>query len=351
MPNMYEYFVALGLNLLAVGGYFGYIVPDRLGFNSQFVGLRRQILDRAHIVSLVYRAPFPQITADTLMFILRRSTSVNPNYTVEIGEYGCELLQIPQSDFEQNPDHSFQCYDSIDAMNLIKKLECLPNLVPLNSICESTSGFGGKSKLITQTKVSPSQIEVIKGDSIGRYIFKKNYWFDFRKENITGRTTDKTKLGAKPKVLLRKTGDRILAVFDDSGIFPEQSLYFLFNNRSTIDFKYLLGILNSALVTFYYRNRLITNRRSIAQLKKVHLDQFHIRTIDFSDPTDKTCHDRMVELVDQMLEFNKQLAGAKAPQTKTILQRQLETTDRQIDRLVYELYELTEEEIKIVEES
>jgi hypothetical protein len=59
----------------------------------------------------------------------------------------------------------------------------------------------------------------------------------------------------------------------------------------------------------------------------------------------------MVELVEQMLGLNKQLAESKEPQTKTVLQRQIETTDRQIDRLVYELYELTEEEIKIVEES
>jgi hypothetical protein len=44
-------------------------------------------------------------------------------------------------------------------------------------------------------------------------------------------------------------------------------------------------------------------------------------------------------------------AEAKEPQTKTVLQRQIETTDHQIDRLVYELYELTEDEIRIVEGS
>jgi hypothetical protein len=52
-----------------------------------------------------------------------------------------------------------------------------------------------------------------------------------------------------------------------------------------------------------------------------------------------------------MLDLNKHLVEAKAPQTKTVLQRRIETTDRQIDRLVYELYELTEDEIKIVEGS
>jgi len=269
---------------------------------------------------------------------------------VDIGEYKCELLRIPQLEFENLPDCSFQYCDSVGAMKLIKKIESLSNLAPLGNICKSTSGFGGKSSLITSSKVSDTQIKIIKGNSIGRYTFKNNYWFDFRKENITGRTKDKTKLGAKPKLLLRKTGDTILATLDDSGIFPEQSLYFLFDNQTDLDFKYLLGTLNSTFVTFYYRNRLITNRRSIAQLKKVHLDAIPVRTIDFSDKKDKSRHDKMVSLVETMLELNKQLAKAKTSHEKTALKRQIDTTDRQIDNLVYQLYNLTKQEIAIVEE-
>ena len=74
-----------------------------------------------------------------------------------------------------------------------------------------------------------------------------------------------------------------------------------------------------------------------------------IRTIHFSEANDKSCHDRMVNLVQQILELNKQLAEAKVPQAKIVLQRQIETTDRQIDQLVYDLYGLIDEEIKIVE--
>ena len=87
------------------------------------------------------------------------------------------------------------------------------------------------------------------------------------------------------------------------------------------------------------------------EYRPMYIKQLSIRTINFSDPADKTRHDRMVELVGQMLDLNKQLAEAKAPQAKTVLQRRIEATDRQIDRLVYELYELTEDEIKIVEGS
>jgi hypothetical protein len=57
----------------------------------------------------------------------------------------------------------------------------------------------------------------------------------------------------------------------------------------------------------------------------------------------------MVALVETMLALHKRLPAAHTPQEKDMLQRQIETTDRQIDRLVYDLYSLTTEEIAIVE--
>ena len=51
-----------------------------------------------------------------------------------------------------------------------------------------------------------------------------------------------------------------------------------------------------------------------------------------------------------MLTLHKQLASAKTAHDKTVVQRQIEASDRQIDRLVYELYNLTDEEIAILEE-
>jgi hypothetical protein len=59
----------------------------------------------------------------------------------------------------------------------------------------------------------------------------------------------------------------------------------------------------------------------------------------------------MVELVKVMLDLHKQQTIARTDHEKKSLQRQITATDRQIDSLVYELYGLTEEEIKIVEES
>jgi len=52
-----------------------------------------------------------------------------------------------------------------------------------------------------------------------------------------------------------------------------------------------------------------------------------------------------------MLQLHKSLASAKTPGERNVLQRQVDGTDRQIDQLVYALYGLTDDEIKIVEET
>ena len=63
-----------------------------------------------------------------------------------------------------------------------------------------------------------------------------------------------------------------------------------------------------------------------------------------------TVHDRMVKLVDSMLGLHKQLAAAKSEAQKAVIERQIDATDAEIDRLVYDLYGLTAEEIALVEE-
>ena len=350
MPNMYEYFVAQGLNLVAFNGCFSFIVPDRLGYNAQFVRLRRRVLTDARINELVYKVPFPGIVADTLIFVLQKGAPAK-TWSVSISEFGKPAIKRQQAELLQHPTHAFEYFEDQRTMEFIQSVASSGRIKILERICDSTSGYGGKSHLIHTARQNNREIPTLKGDSIGRYQLRKRYWFDFRRENITGRTTDASKLGVVPKILIRKTGDRIIATADDSGIFPEQSLYFLFNNRSGLNLHYLLGLLNSRLLTSYYRAKCITNKKSIAQVKKIDLDQLPIRTIDFTDRADKARHDRMVELVEQMLALHKQLATAKTAHAKTNLQRQIDATDAQIDKLVYELYGLTEDEIKIVEEA
>jgi hypothetical protein len=74
-----------------------------------------------------------------------------------------------------------------------------------------------------------------------------------------------------------------------------------------------------------------------------------LRPINFADPADVARHDRMVALVEAMLDLHRKLAAAVTGQEQAVLQRQIVVTDRLIDRLVYELYGLTEAEVGTVE--
>jgi hypothetical protein len=79
------------------------------------------------------------------------------------------------------------------------------------------------------------------------------------------------------------------------------------------------------------------------------MENLPIRPINPNDPADIARHDRMDALVTQMLDLNKKLQDARLEQERTMLSRQIEATDGAIDKLVYELYGLTEEEIEVVE--
>jgi len=70
--------------------------------------------------------------------------------------------------------------------------------------------------------------------------------------------------------------------------------------------------------------------------------------IDFSNPVEKAQHDKLIALVDNMLELQKKYHEARMEIDKGLYERQIKIVDVQIDRLVYDLYWLTEEEVKVV---
>jgi hypothetical protein len=71
--------------------------------------------------------------------------------------------------------------------------------------------------------------------------------------------------------------------------------------------------------------------------------------IDFSNPTEKAQHDKLVALVESMLELQKKYYDARMERDKELYEQQIKVVDAQIDRLVYDLYRLTEEEVGVVE--
>jgi type I restriction-modification system DNA methylase subunit len=116
-----------------------------------------------------------------------------------------------------------------------------------------------------------------------------------------------------------------------------------------INAAYLVALLNSSLLDYIVKRVSSSFRGGYFAYSRQYIEQLPIRTIDFTDPADIARHDRMVALVTQMLDLHARLAAEGVPHEVAALQRRIETTDRQIDALVYELYGLTPEEIKVVE--
>jgi type I restriction-modification system DNA methylase subunit len=138
---------------------------------------------------------------------------------------------------------------------------------------------------------------------------------------------------------------------DRDGIYVSNTAY-LFG----VGDPYLLGILNSRLCWFAISNISIPFGIRGGQYRYRLFDQYMgkvpIRPINFSDPADKARHDRMVALVERMLELNKQKhSGKLAPSELDRVEREIARTDEEIDNLVYNLYGVTDEERKTIEGS
>jgi type I restriction-modification system DNA methylase subunit len=114
---------------------------------------------------------------------------------------------------------------------------------------------------------------------------------------------------------------------------------------------YLLGILNSPLLTAFLKETGTALRGGYFRVKTAYLSPFPIRIINFSNLSDISLHDQIVKLVEQMLVAKEKLTKAKTDAEADRLQLHCAGLDRQLDQAVYELYGLTEEEIKTIEES
>jgi hypothetical protein len=114
---------------------------------------------------------------------------------------------------------------------------------------------------------------------------------------------------------------------------------------------FLLGLLNSRLTTFWLRRTSSVFRGGYIALNRQYIEDIPLPEVRLDIERDRTRHDRLVTLVEQMLDMNTRIRTQKTQHQREVVRRRIEATDQEIDRLVYELYGLTDEEIRIVEEA
>jgi hypothetical protein len=205
-----------------------------------------------------------------------------------------------------------------------------------NARCSGSSAWRWFKK---EYSAIAAHLEPFKEKAKKRYD-KGDYWWELR-------ACDYYEEFEKPKMMLPDISMRgNFALDEKGGKYCVNTAYIIANSE-----RYLLGILNSALITFFYKNIASTYRGGYLRFIYQYLMVLPIPVINLDNPSDKTCHDQMSALVDQMLALNHRLDKARTAHENDLLQRQIQTIDNRIDQLVYQLYGLSDDEIRLIQSS
>jgi type I restriction-modification system DNA methylase subunit len=166
---------------------------------------------------------------------------------------------------------------------------------------------------------------------------KGEYWWELRPCDYY----DKFEL---PRIILPAIIRRASYTFSDSIMYSNDKTSII----STSD-KYLLAILNSPVADYFVHSIASTKQGGFFEYKPMYVSKIPIPSIDLDNHGEKQKHDALETLSNQMLEIKKRLAQPLSESQRDQLQRKCDYFDNEIDRIVYELYDLTEEEIWIVE--
>ncbi len=408
MADLYVYFIEKGVSLLRQGGFFSYIVANKW-FRANYGNPMRQWMKQQHILEIIDFGDLPvfkQATTYPCIVVIQKKAP-GPSFqasTIKTLDFSDLQAHISQYRHDVRQDTLDKCGWSLANQNTQDLFDRLSKIgVPLGEYVDGKIYRGVLTGLneafvidnaIRQRLIAedPKSAEVIKpflagrdikryqkafsekyvifarrGIDIEKYAPIRNYLEQF-KESLMPRPKDwkgekwqGRKPGAyqwyeiqdtidyygefeKPKIVYAEIATRGQFVFDENKYFTDTTAYILGS-----DSKYLLGIFNSRLWTFLFSQVSSSIRGGFFRWKFQYMFPLPIRTINFSDVSDTDRHDRVVFLVQKMLDLNKQLSCAREKQEIEELKRDIAFTDKEIDRLVYDLYNLTDDEITIVE--
>ena len=363
--DSYAVFTERSLSRLKTGGFLGYITPDTFLRKDDHILTRKLLLENTRIIELIETGPVFSKVRDTWCLVFTvlkiKPTAESKVRHKKISRFVVSaeerLEKFGSADWDseteilqfvwRNCSKMIVGYlASEETQRLIAKIEKHPMIEQLSDKYRISRGEEG-SKFALK-KDSEGKFFIVVPQDIERYAVAEGL-------RISANTLTPNKIEAfykHPKIWIiriqkMRWKQRIVCGVDNrtnsAGMKTLQVVVSV--TDSLEELKYLLGILASSLINIWCINYLADD------INQSYLQKLPIRTIDFLDLCDKARYDKMVSLVDQMLSLHNQLALAKTDHDKTVIQRQIDAIDRQIDQLVYELYGLTKEEINIVEES
>jgi hypothetical protein len=366
--NTFAMFTEQAHNMIKQEGAFGFIIPNNWITISSMKKFRDFIITNTGNVIIVnnLHKVFNGANVDTSLLIF---TKTLPNFVnlIESPEPGIykNIFSVSYSNLLNEQIIQFKSLKNSSSNMLVKKIEACT--MPLGSISIVKSGLKayetGKGKPVQTDKMKNNRVyhsETKKDNSYRPYLEGRNvkrYQLDWSGqylkygENLAA--PRKPELFEGERILVRQIPS--LPPYSINGVLTSGNEVNDINSMIIIrsvnySLKFILGIINSRLITYWFDITFDKFQRvTFPQFKVNELAQFPIPALDLSKKADKATHDNLVSLVDKMLELKQKEAAEPNQHLKTMITRQIEGVDKAIDTAVYKLYGLNAEDIKIVE--
>lgn len=359
--ELFHLFLQKGIAVLKNGGKLGFIIPTTILNNVYAESLRNWILNKTKIEIIAVAKSKVFAEADVHTSVLTFSKDSNEKKQMEN-----DILVTSKLNnlFVENPKYEARANQKtfnnlqgkvwnilIDKQNetLINRLN--KNFVSLGDFTKINRGLitGNRDEFFSNEKTLDSHVPILAGSDVQRFFVKPSSEFVlFERPKSAGGCWDREVHFSKHKIVIRQIGEKPTASVVLGEIAVTGNI-FTIRGISLNEEIYLLGLINSKLIAFYWQIMFADFKASFPQVTIFSLSQLPIRQIDFTNQAEKEMHDKIVNLVEQMIEAKKNLAAARLDNERQLLERYCNSLDSQIDGIVYQLYGLTNEEIALVE--
>jgi hypothetical protein len=361
--DLYQLFFEQSLKLLKIDGFIGFITSNKYTIADYGKKLREYLLQNSRIISMVDVSNldvFKDAATYPYVIVFKKDKENRGNIiTAYRPVNGVSLttneIKISQTKLEGTESKTFVLKEENP---LLEKIEFISE--KLGDICtikETIHTGNVRQKLVVDKKIDENCKKLLAGKDCHRYWFKwGGKWIRYDKNLIHKEKGEYANLVGKEyfehsKLLLREISYNLEACYDQDGFYTLNKVYSI---QSISKYKnlYLLVLLNSKLISFYFRNKFegAHVQNNYLQVKKIYSSQIPIRKINFSNSKEKAIHDELAKLGKKITNLNKNLQEEeKGSNNYELLKSEIEKTDRKIDEEIYKLYDLAPEDIKIVE--
>lgn len=341
--NSAAFFIEAGTKLTNSKGVVTYIVPKSLSFSEGWKKTRELITHKNRLLNIcdVSKA-FENVLLEQIIICFSKVTS-STDYLFSAGEGWYKEIKIRGRGSQALIDQLDILPIYIDEIkqNILNKLN--QGSILLSKISKTFRG------LPLQSKVSKSGQPILRGKNIGKYKICGN----IDKINLSNEILSSAKVQEilKPKIIsqnivshVMNPYDRIIvmATFDEKGLLTLDTVMNTFLTTDKFAYQYVLAILNSQLASWFYY-WFVYNRA----IRTMHFDSYYIGKISIKN-IELEAQQPFITLVDQILNAKKQPPSSPFDKGE-FKDADTSALEREIDYMVYNLYGLTEEEIKIIE--